>query len=360
MAELELRRTTDLAPEVLSDQARRAAEEILIEGEAENTRESYASALRYWCAWFAARYGGKLPLPVPVPVVLQFVVDHVARLRGGQLVCELPKAIDARLVAAGAKGTAGPLSMNTVRHRLAVLSKLHSLRRLAPNPCEDPAATHLLARARRAAAKRGDVAKKKAAITRDPLLAMLATCDDSLKGKRDRALLLFAWSSGGRRRSEVVRARCDNLTEVDERTYTYRLDHSKTQQAGARAEAPEKPIVDDAAVALRAWLNASGVTEGPIFRRLWKGRVGGALTPATVRRIVRTRAALAGLKGDWSAHSLRSGFVTESGRQRIPVGDVMALTDHAHLGSVIGYYRSGEMTRSQAANLLRPKLHDAS
>jgi len=45
------------------------------------------------------------------------------------------------------------------------------------------------------------VPDKKAAITLEPLQAMLATRDDSLRGVRDRALLLFAWSSGGRRRS---------------------------------------------------------------------------------------------------------------------------------------------------------------
>lgn len=359
MKNLELRRSTALSPQVLGDQARRAAEEILIEGEAANTRQSYASALRYWCAWFAARYGGTIPLPVPVPVVLQFLVDHVARQRAGGLVCELPKAIDAKLVAAGAKGASGPLAMNTVRHRLAVLSKLHGLKRLKPNPCEDPAVAHLLAQARRAAAKRGEVAQKKAALTRDPLLAMLGTCDESLKGLRDRALLLFGWSSGGRRRSEIAGALMANLKRIDASTYTYRLGVSKSDQAGAGSDAADKPIVDDAAKALERWLQAGGITEGPIFRRLWKGRVGGALMPAAVRRIVQERARAAGLDGEWSAHSLRSGFVTESGRQGIPVGDVMAMTNHRHFGSMIGYYRSGEMTRAKAARLLAPNLEPA-
>jgi len=35
---------------------------------------------------------------------------------------------------------------------------------------------------------------------------MIATCDDSLQGIRDKAILLFGWSSGGRRRSEVASA----------------------------------------------------------------------------------------------------------------------------------------------------------
>jgi hypothetical protein len=37
--------------------------------------------------------------------------------------------------------------------------------------------------------------------------------------------------------------------------------------------------------------------------------------------IVKRRAALAGLDGDFSAHSLRSGFMTEAGRQNVPLAE---------------------------------------
>ena len=78
--------------------------------------------------------------------------------------------------------------------------------RAVPNPCHDAQVRELLSRTRKAYAKRGDLPRKKAALTKDPLQALLETCDDSLRGKRDRALLLFAWASGGRRRSEVASA----------------------------------------------------------------------------------------------------------------------------------------------------------
>ena len=48
----------------------------------------------------------------------------------------------------------------------------------------------MLAKARRGYAKRGDVPDKKPALTREPLDAILATCDNSLTGLRDHALLL--------------------------------------------------------------------------------------------------------------------------------------------------------------------------
>ena len=54
---------------------------------------------------------------------------------------------------------------------------------------------------RRAYAKRGPSPHD--ALNKDPLQGVLTTCNESLQGKRDRALLLFAWASGRRRRSEV-------------------------------------------------------------------------------------------------------------------------------------------------------------
>jgi len=67
-----------------------------------------------------------------------------------------------------------------------------------------PAIRTVLSRARRASVKRGERPTKKTAIVKSDLEAMLATCDDSLQGIRDRALLCFGFSSGGRRRSEIA------------------------------------------------------------------------------------------------------------------------------------------------------------
>ena len=64
------------------------------------------------------------------------------------------------------------------------------------------------------------------------LEAMLATCDDSLEGIRDRALLCFGFASGGRRRSEIAAADLRDLRRIGEAGYIYRLEHSKTQAVG--------------------------------------------------------------------------------------------------------------------------------
>jgi hypothetical protein len=68
---------------------------LLAEAAAANTMRSYASALRYWAGWHAARYGIEMTLSVVEATVLQFVVDHVVRRSAeGELAWELPPAVD--------------------------------------------------------------------------------------------------------------------------------------------------------------------------------------------------------------------------------------------------------------------------
>jgi len=346
-----LQKVPALQPTELSDVTRRAVEDLLREGESKNTMASYKSALRYWAAWYGIRYGGQIQLPVPSPCVLQFIVDHAERTTDKGLVSELPALIDQALVQAGYKGKLGALAHNTLVHRIAVLSKAHQVRELK-NPCQDPTVRELLSRTRKAYAKRGVLPQKKEALTKDPLQAILATCDDSLRGKRDRALLLFAWASGGRRRSEVTGADMQFLKPIPE-GFVYNLVYSKTNQAGVDLPENNKPLLGAAAVALTAWLQASGIGSGAIFRSVRKGgHLGEALAPAAVRAIVKERCALAGIGGAFSAHSLRSGFVTEAGRQQVPLADTMAMTGHHNVATVMGYFRANASVRNAAANLL--------
>ncbi|WP_037486319.1 site-specific integrase, partial [Sphaerotilus natans] len=213
----------------------------------------------------------------------------------------------------------------------------------------------------------------KPALTREPLQALLDTCDDSLAGLRDRALLLFAFSSGGRRRSEVTAATLDNTRPAprspgqapqrDEPAFVHLMGVSKSNQSGRTRADSHKPVVGQAALALQAWLDAWRAhnaarslppPEGAIFRRIRKGgAISEPLTPQAVRTIVQARAALAGLDASgFSAHSLRSGFVTEAAAQNIPMPETMALTGHRSPSSVIGYFRQGEVLGLKAARLM--------
>lgn len=328
-----------------------AAAAFVAAGTAPNTVRSYRSALTYWTAWLQGRYGAALgEAPVPPPVAVQFVLDHLARPTDDGWTHALPPVLDTALVDAGLKGHAGPLAYNTVSHRLAVLATWHRVRGWEP-PTDAPAVKTLLRQARKAQVRHGVTVRKKTAVVLEPLQALLATCTDGVRGVRDRALLLLAWSGGGRRRSEVVGLQVTDVRRLDADTWVYALGATKTHTDG---EQREKPLRGEAAHALAAWLAAAPASRGPLFRRLHRGGHVGttALTADHVARIVQRRAKLAGLEGDWAAHSLRSGFVTEAGRQGVPLGEVMAMTEHRGVGTVMGYFQAGSLLTSRATDLL--------
>lgn len=340
-----------LAADRLDAEARAAAAAFVAAGTAANTVRSYRSALAYWAGWLQLRYGQGLDAgPLPDTVTVQFLLDHLARPVEGGWQHLLPPALDAALVDSGIKAKPGPLSYNTVRHRLAVLAKWHELKGWA-SPTESAAVKTLLREARKAQSRQGVSVRKKTAAVREPLEAMLATCSDGVRGLRDRALLLLAWSGGGRRRSEVVGLQVGDVRQLDAQTWLYALGVTKTETEGARRELP---LRGPAAQALADWLAAAPASTGPLFRRVYRGgRVGmAALSGDQVARIVKRRAELAGLPGDWAAHSLRSGFVSEAGRQGVPLGEVMAMTEHRSIPTVMGYFQAGTLLSSRASALL--------
>jgi integrase len=353
---LQLSIDTPLAMHELADSTRAAADAFIAAGTAANTVRSYQSALTYWSAWLRLRYRSTLgDNPLPPEVAVQFIVDHLARPEtDGGWSHLLPADLDAAMVATGVKGKLGPLAFSTVSHRLAVLAKWHRLKQW-DNPTETPAVKTLLREARKAQVRQGGAQRKKTAVVLEPLQAMLATCSDGVRGVRDRALLLLAWSGGGRRRSEVIGLQIEDLRRLDADTWLYTLGATKTDTGGVRRE---KPLQGPAAQALSAWLEAAPASRGPLFRRLYRGgRVAPhGLSGDQVARIVKRRAAMAGLDGDWAAHSLRSGFVTEAGRQGVPLGEVMAMTEHRSVSTVMGYFQAGALLDSQVSKLLGPTL----
>lgn len=347
-----------LAREALSLEARRAAQKIVEAGESSNTRRAYAGALKYWEGWYALRYGTEMALPVSAQVVVQFLTDHLeietaSRDRRKAHRYGLKGALETSLIASGLKARRGPPALNTVLQRIAVLSRAHEIKRLE-NPTRDPLVRQVLGSARRvyAAARKRPAAKK--ALTLDLLRKLLETCEEDLRGRRDRALLLLIFASGGRRRSEAISLQVEDLQRLENGDYLFVLGKSKTDQSGRLLD--QKPVNGEAAEALHTWLTAARITEGPLFRRIVRGTLRGPLSGDAVWLMVRRRAALAGLKAkDFGAHSLRSGFITEAARQGVPIGEVMKLTGHRSIKTVMGYYQAGEVSALSAANLLNKR-----
>lgn len=170
-------------------------------------------------------------------------------------------------------------------------------------------------------------------------------------------MLAFGFATGGRRRSEIAAADFAYLEATSDGFY-YTLAHSKTNQSGARRQQDVKPLMGEAAHAMARWLELlaeQGVAhEGRIFRRMLRGGfVGESLSAEAVREIVKRRCELAGLHvPEFSAHSLRSGFLTEAGRRGVPLKAAMDLSGHSSIVTARGYMRTGEVGASPAARLL--------
>ncbi len=245
------------------------------------------------------------------------------------------------------------LAVSTLERRVAALSVAHRLQG-APdqmNPCRHPQVRALLSSAKRAASKAGKMPRRKKAATTDVLEAMIATCrGDSPIDKRDKALLMVGFASGGRRRSELASFAMADLEEAPD-GYILHLRRSKTDQRG---EGHPLPVRGRAAKALKDWIATARIIEGPLFRSINRhGQIGASLTGRAVADVVKKRAALAGFDpADFGGHSIRQGFVTEAGRRGIHPMAAKSLSGHKSDRIFNGYYDTGDVMNNPAGNLL--------
>ena len=352
-----------LDPQRLSAESAARVESILADELAANTKRAYRQALKLWCVWYTARYGGPLPLPVPVPVVQQFVIDFVAHdfrpaadfqqsdgtRRWG---CALPANVDALLVEVGVKAAPGPWALATVETRVAALAAAHRWKQL-PSPTEDAEVLRLKRALRRQYAAAGIRPRQARAVTIEEVEKMMAVCEGGLRGVRDRALIAFTFATGGRRRSEVAAATVDALERHADGTFTFELGRSKTNQTAAPRPQDRKPVLEAAADYLALWLEVSGITSGALWRRVQRARVTTPLSEAAIYEIITKRARQAGIAGAVMAHSLRAGFVTEALRLGNELFDVMDLTGHKSVQTVKRYHRPDTLAAHPAARLLK-------
>lgn len=305
--------------------------------QARNTRAAYRSDTRYFWAWARLSAHTEERYPVAPALVARFVRDHLEGLE---------PEIEEGLRAAGLKRKAGPLAVATIERRVAALRSYHRRERLDPPVDRD--VLDLLRAGRRARAAAGGQRKKRA-LTRPLLERLLGTCGDELLDIRDAAVLLVGWGSGGRRRSELAAMQFEHV-EADGEDYTVLVARSKTDQEGHGARVP---VAGRVAEALRRWLEASEITEGPLFRHVLGAAVSDAgIRPVDVSLIVKRRAEQAGLPpADFGAHSLRSGFLTQAGRDGVQIGEAMKMSLHRDVGVALGYHEAGATVLNPAARL---------
>ncbi len=148
------------------------------------------------------------------------------------------------------------------------------------------------------------------AFTVEELRAMSAVCPDTLRGARDRALMLLGFAIGARR-SELASLYVSDVTEVAAGLEI----HVRWSKVGKERH-PKVPYgqrLETCPVrAWKAWLDAAGIAEGPAFRSIDRhGHIRASITPEGIGDAITALAARAGL-GKRTAHGLRSGMAPKA------------------------------------------------
>lgn len=360
-AVLPMERRDELA-ELLTDQDIETLRHLVNEGMGANTLRALASDLAYLQAWSLAATGRSLLWPAPEALLLKFVAHHLwdAEKRLADPEHGMPAAVEDKLRLQGLLRMVGPHAPETVRRRLATWSTLTKWRGL-DGSFSSPAlrsAIRLAVRATPRPRKR----KSAKSVTEDILSRLIATCSrGSLRDVRDRAILMVAFASGGRRRSEIAGLRMEQLQletpiEIDGNpplpSLSIHLGRTKT----SGSESDEIVYLTGRPVdALNAWLDVAKIEKGSIFRAIdrWGNISRRPLDPKTINDIVKHRAELAGLDpADFSAHGLRSGYLTEAANRGIPLPEAMEQSRHRSVQQASEYYNHAQRRSGRASRLL--------
>ncbi len=292
-----------------------------------NTRRAYAADWKHFSAW--CRRQNVAPLP-PDPQVVGLYITACASgsavgtpTRGGK-----------------------PNSVSTIERRLAAIGWNFSQRGM-PLDRKDRAIATVMAGIRNTHAS---PPRQKEAVMPEDLIAMLETLDrGSLRGLRDRAMLLIGFA-GGLRRSEITGLDLGRDQTEDGRGWIEILDKGllvtlrgktgwREVEVGRGSSDATCPVV-----AVETWIKFAKLAKGPLFRRVTgKGKDVGPdrLNDKEVARLVKSAALAAGVRGDlsesergekFSGHSLRAGLASS------------AEVDERYVQKQLGH-ASAEMTR---------------
>ncbi|MCO5144882.1 MAG: site-specific integrase [Aquamicrobium sp.] len=290
------------APGHLADLAERARFYVEAASSA-NTRRAYGADWKHFSGW--CRRQGLAPMPPSAQTVGLYITACAAGT---------------------VSGDGKPNSVSTIERRLSSLSWNYAQRGLVLDRKDRHIATVMAGIRNRHAAP----PRQKEAILPEDLIAMLETLDrGTLRGLRDRAMLLLGFA-GALRRSEIVGLDVGRDQTEDGRGWVEILDKGALVTLRGKTGWREVEIGRGSSdmtcpvVALETWLHFARLGHGPLFRRVTgQGRKVGAerLNAQEVARLVKRAALAAGVRGDvaegrraglFAGHSLRAGLASSA------------------------------------------------
>ena len=221
--------------------------------------------------------------------------------------------------ALAARGLGG----STVRHRLASLSSLFE------HLCERNAVTHNPVKGVKRPRAEGGEGKTPALGDHQARQLLAAPADDSLRGKRDRAILstlLFH----ALRRDELCKLRVKDTGQARRG-----VPHLRVQGKGEKTR--YVPLHPGTAALIHDYLEAAGHgtdEAGALFRPLRNNRTGrpeGAITPDAIYKVVRAYTAALGFK--IGAHALRATAATNALDHEADIAKVQEWLGHANIAT---------------------------
>ncbi|EPZ52760.1 site-specific integrase [Alicyclobacillus acidoterrestris] len=296
-----------------------SANEYVRRSKAQNTIKAYQSDWQSFSRWCKAR--GLCSLPAEPRVVALYLSDMADLGYKASTIGRHMISID---LAHKTKGYPSPTSDETVR---SVWRGIRNTIGVAPSG--------------------------KSPVLVEDLRRMLRHAPNDLMGLRDRALLLIGFA-GAFRRSELVSLNVEDI-EFTREGLVITLRRSKTDQVGEgrKVGIPYGSFIETCPVrALQAWLEATGIESGALFRHVTKGRQIGTthLSDKSVARIVKKYIERIGLdESKFAGHSLRDGLATSAAMAGASERDIMAQTGHKNPMMVRRYIRDGNLFRSNAA-----------
>ncbi|MDA9448289.1 integrase [Bradyrhizobium sp. CCBAU 21360] len=284
--------------ERLADRAR----EYVDAASSANTRRAYASDWKHFSGW-CRRQGLEVLPPSPQTVGLYITAcasGAATADRQANSVATIERRLSALTWNYAQRGT--PLDRD--RHIATVLAGIRN--------------TH------------GAPPRQKEAVLPEDVIAMLETLDrGTLRGLRDRAMLLLGFA-GGLRRSEIVGLDVHRDDTQDGQGWVEILDKGMIVTLRGKTGWREIEIgrgSSDATcpiVALQTWLKLARIGHGPLFRRVTgQGKDVGPdrLNDQQVARLVKRAALAAGVRADltegervekFAGHSLRAGLASSA------------------------------------------------
>lgn len=240
-----------------------------------------------------------------------------------------------------------PLSLGTLAMYRSAINRRYAERKTA-----SPAASEDVVAAFRALARLlGSAPRQVKALREHHILRMLEVCGDTAIGMRDAAVLAVGFAAA-LRRSEICALRVDDVEMAGSGRMVVHIRRSKTDQAGngQSVAVPDGKRIRPVS-RLRAWLDMAKFSQGHLFQTMKRGGrpTGRPLHHSDIARLVKHYAKAIGLDPtDYSAHSLRAGFVTSAAVHHARLDKIMEVTRHKSPAMVLKYIRDADSFKDHA------------